>query len=205
VRVFASILVVTLLTACNSTPADLRPWRPSDHDHTSEPGNNQVVGGPDAGVDPELAANGLNEVVLVAWEQNCVRCHGRFGRGDGPQGPMTRAADLANSRFQSTATDAQILATIRDGRGLMPAFPLPEPTLTMLVQLIRLLGQAATRMAEGAPTAPNGAAPATSAGHPAPVASGKAPSNLAGATTGKSKAAPAAQPPVAPSPAASSR
>jgi len=172
VRVLCSALLLVVAVACDKAPADLRPWRPSDHDHTSEPGNNQVVA--DAGVDPELAAHGLNEVALVAWEQNCVRCHGRFGRGDGPQGPMTRAADLTNPAFQSTVTDDQMRAIIRDGRGLMPAFPLPDSTLATLVQLIRLLGQGRAQAEASASAAPSGAPPAPS-GRPSPAVKAKAP------------------------------
>jgi cytochrome c oxidase cbb3-type subunit 3 len=178
VRALFSTLLLLVTVACDRAPADLRPWRPSDHDHTSEPGNNQVVA--DAGVDPELAAHGLNEVALVAWEQNCVKCHGRFGRGDGPQGPMTRAADLTNPRFQSTVTDEQMRAVIRSGRGLMPAFPLPDSTLGTLVQLIRLLGQGrAQAEAEPSAAAVGSAAPAASARPLAPLAKAKAPSPAA--------------------------
>jgi cytochrome c oxidase cbb3-type subunit 3 len=151
-------LATATLTACNEQPPDLREWHPSDHDHTTNPGNDQVEGGPDAGTAPELAAHGLNEVVIVAWEQNCVRCHGRFGRGDGPQGPMVHAADLTNAKWQATASDDDIFKFIRDGRGLMPAFPLPDETLRALVQLIRLLGQA-TAPGASASAAPAGSAP----------------------------------------------
>ena len=176
-RALRLLALLPLVVACNSAPPDLRPWRPSDHDHTSEPGNNQVVGGPDAGVDPELAKHGLNEVAIVAWEQNCVRCHGRFGRGDGPQGGMVRASDLTSPRLQS-APDEQLLATIKNGRGLMPAFPLPEETLKMLVQLIRLLGQATAAAAEEAAAPAGSAAPAPSAkpARPAPSQAATAPS-----------------------------
>jgi len=166
VRVLGSTLLLLVAVACDRAPADLRPWRPSDHDHTSEPGNDQVVA--DAGVDPELAAHGLNEVALVAWEQNCVRCHGRFGRGDGPQGPMTHAADLTNPRLQALS-DEQMRAVIRDGRGLMPAFALPDSTLGTLVQLIRLLGQGRAQAAADA-----SAEPAASGRPPAPSAKAKA-------------------------------
>jgi len=172
VRVLCSALLLVVAVACDKAPADRRPWRPSDHDHTSEPGNDQVVA--DAGVDPELAAHGLNEVALVAWEQNCVRCHGRFGRGDGPQGPMTRAADLTNPGFQSTVSDDQMRAIIRDGRGLMPAFPLPDATLGTLVQLIRLLGQGRAQAEASASAAPSGAPPPPS-GRPASGVKAKAP------------------------------
>lgn len=157
-----SLLPFLLLTApaCDERAPDLREWRPSDHDHTTNPGNDQVEGGPDAGTAPELAAHGLDEVSIVAWEQNCVRCHGRFGRGDGPQGPMVHAADLTNATWQGTVKDDDIFKVIRDGRGLMPAFPLPESTLRALVQLVRLLGQAAS------PHASDSAAPAASSPHP---------------------------------------
>src|SRR6187399_1942144 len=172
VRLLRSLVLLLIATACDKAPADLRPWRPSDHDHTSEPGNDQVAA--DAGVDPELAKRGLNEVALVAWEQNCVRCHGRFGRGDGPQGAMLHAADLTNPRFQTTVTDEQIATVIRSGRGLMPAFPLPDSTVTTLVQLIRLLGQSRVQAEAAASGAPSAAPPAANA-HPAVTAKPKAP------------------------------
>jgi mono/diheme cytochrome c family protein len=164
VRFLRPFFFLLVAVACDQAPPDLRPWRPSDHDHTSEPGNNQVVA--NAGVDPELAARGLNEVALVTWEQNCVRCHGRFGRGDGPQGALLHASDLTNPGFQTTVTDEQIATVIRSGRGQMPAFPLPDSTLATLVQLIRLLGQSRVQ-AEAAPSeTPSGAPPGSSARPP---------------------------------------
>lgn len=200
-----SLLLPFLLVAapsCEQQAPDLREWRPADHDHTTNPGSDQVEGGPDAGTAPELAAHGLNEVVIVAWEQNCVRCHGRFGRGDGPQGPMVHAADLTNSAWQQSAKDDDIVKVIRDGRGLMPAFPLPEPTLRALVQLVRLLGQAAT------PHASDSASAAASAPHPLRAAAGAPRPSAPGASSAPKS--PHAAPPapngasVAP-PAASSR
>jgi cytochrome c oxidase cbb3-type subunit 3 len=200
-RAFWSHLLLPLLLAaapaCNEQAPDLREWRPSDHDHTTNPGTDQVEGGPDAGTAPELAAHGLNEVVIVAWEQNCVRCHGRFGRGDGPQGPMVHAADLTNTAWQSTVKDDDMLKVIRDGRGLMPAFPLPEPTLRALVQLVRLLGQAA------APHAADSAAATASAPR-----AGRAPAATPHASASSSPAktphgAHSATDPSAPAPAAS--
>jgi cytochrome c oxidase cbb3-type subunit 3 len=167
-RPYQLALALFLATACDQKAADLREWRPSDHDHTDNPGNNQVEGGPDAGA--ELAKHGLNDVVIVTWEQNCVRCHGSFGRGDGPQGPMVRAADLASPRLASVA-DADLLKVIRDGRGLMPAFPLPEPTLDALVRLIRLLGQATAAAGDSAGPAPSGAPSAAPSARPTAASS----------------------------------
>ena len=188
-RAWLFSLALILTSACDKGAPDLREWRAADHDHTQNPGNDQVEGGPDAG--SELAQHGLNEVVLVAWEQNCVRCHGRFGRGDGPQGQLVHATDLTNPRWQATATDDGIVKVIREGRGLMPAFPLPDTTLRSFVQLIRLLGQATAAMGSASATASASAAPALSA-HPArSVASSTAPSAASPSTRPSARPAPA--------------
>jgi len=162
------LVLLPLLVAlgCNAAPSDRREWRATDHDHTDNPGSDQVVGGADAGMAGELAQHGLNEVTLVAWQQNCVRCHGQIGRGDGPQGRMTRAIDLTNPEFQKSITDDQILKTLREGRGLMPAFPLPETTLRSLVQLVRLIGRAGAEAAEAASGAPSAVASGAASGTP---------------------------------------
>jgi hypothetical protein len=192
-----------LALACNESPTDRREWRPSDHDHTDSPSENQVVGGPDGG-SPELARHGLNEVTIMAWQQNCVRCHGRLGRGDGPQGPMTHAADLGNPDLQRTLTDEQMLKSIRDGKGLMPAFPLPEPTLKSLVQLVRLIGKAtvdAEAAASSPPAgsaAPGGSARGVASARPSAPGVRPAPSATARVVTTVAPTAPAPAPAVAP-------
>ncbi len=187
-RVSVLTLALILTSACESRAPDLREWRASDHDHTQNPGADQVEGGPDAG--SELAQHGLNEVVLVAWEQNCVRCHGRFGRGDGPQGPMVRATDLTNPRWQTTATDEGIVKVIREGRGLMPAFPLPETTLRGFVQLIRLLGQATLAASSASATGSASAAPGISAAPRSATVGGARPAGSASARPSMTAPAP---------------
>lgn len=200
------IAPLLLALACNEAPADRREWRASDHDHTDNPNANQVVGGPDAGA-PDLAKVGLDEVSIMAWQQNCVRCHGRLGRGDGPQGPMTHATDLGNPDFQRTITDEQILKSMKEGKGLMPASPLPEPTLKSLVKLVRLIGKATAEAADAEAAAagsgaPHGSARAVpSARPPAPVRI-PAPSARAATSSRPVPAAPAAPAPVAQPPAA---
>jgi mono/diheme cytochrome c family protein len=137
-RFAPALLLLSALSACDKPAGDLREWRPEDHDHTTNPGQDQVVGGPDAG-SQELARAGLDEVTVTAWGQNCVRCHGHVGRGDGPQGAMFHATDLTNPAWQRAVTDAQIATTIKNGRGAMPPFNLPDGTIKTLVHLIRLL------------------------------------------------------------------
>jgi mono/diheme cytochrome c family protein len=148
------------VVGCQSQPENLREWRASDHDHTTEPGNDQVAVPPDGGTAPELAAHGLDEVTLVAWQQNCTRCHGVIGRGDGPQGPSMRATDLTNPEWQRSVKDEQIARVIREGRGLMPPFALPESTVTGLVRLIRRADRRAAGAADAGADTPDTAADA---------------------------------------------
>lgn len=165
-----ALVVASALAACNSAPGDLRTWRAEDHDHTTNPGEDQVVSGPDAGPSPELARVGLDEVTIIAWNQNCVRCHGRIGRGDGPQGAMVRAIDLTNPAWQRSVTDDQIAVSIKNGKGQMPPFALPDSTIRSLVRLVRLLDSSKANEPAGAPDAPDaasGSAPPAKSGSPA--------------------------------------
>jgi mono/diheme cytochrome c family protein len=168
-RLVASLFLIAV-AGCNSPPGDLRTWRAEDHDHTTNPGQDQVVAGPDAGPAPELAKVGLDEVTVIAWGQNCTRCHGQIGRGDGPQGPMFKAKDLTDPAWQRSVTDEQIALTIKNGRGQMPPFPLPDSTIKSLVHLVRLLDSSKIRDtdSDGAPTeaAPGASAPPVKSGVP---------------------------------------
>jgi mono/diheme cytochrome c family protein len=121
------------VAACNRAPSDLREWRASDHDQADNPAQEGQVDGSNS-----LASLGIDEVTLAAWRENCVKCHGPMGRGDGPQGAMTRARDLSDAAFQAATPDEAIANTIRQGRGMMPAFNLPANTVSALVRLVRL-------------------------------------------------------------------
>jgi mono/diheme cytochrome c family protein len=161
----AALLVAALSFACNDTPPDLRPWRPTDHDHTENPNSDQVQVTDAGSSEP---GHGLDDVTIVAWQQNCTSCHGALGHGDGPQGPMVHAADLSRSDWQASVTDDAIATTIKQGRGRMPGFKLPDATVQRLVQLVRMLDanrmQHAMAAAASAEAAARGtAAPATSA------------------------------------------
>ncbi|HYP90144.1 MAG TPA: cytochrome c [Polyangiaceae bacterium] len=181
-----AVSALPAIVACNERPSDLRQWQPRDHDHTENPGNDQVQ------VDPTKeaaqAVPGLEDVTIVAWSQNCTQCHGQLGRGDGPRGPMLKATNLSDPAWQSSVTDEQIAATIKLGRGAMPSFKqLPDVTIANLVKLVRMMNLA--RLQERAAAAESASAtPSASAVKPAPK-----PSAGASASTPK-PSAPAPKP-----------
>ncbi len=95
-------------------------------------------------------------MTLVAWQQNCTRCHGVIGRGDGPQGPSLKAADLTNPEWQRSAKDEQISRAIREEARAHAALPLPDSTVAGLVRLIRLLDMSRAEREAGGSTADAG-------------------------------------------------
>lgn len=193
----APLLALALCSAalgCDRTPSDLREWKVSDHDHTENPGAAQVEVQQNA--PSALSVYGIDEVTVVAWERNCASCHGAQGEGNGPQGAITKARNLRDATWQAAATDESIADVIRNGRGMMPASKLPEPTIQSLVRLVRLLDP--RRAAAAAAAASAGAAGSTGvAGSPGTVsppgsAHGRAPANAhTGGAAGS--AAPAAR------------
>ena len=120
------------LTACRSKP--VREWRADDHDE--EPGGGSAAGQV-AAVNPATAGSaGADALAETTWRSTCAICHGMLGHGDGPNGPMVKAPDL--TQVQATRNDEQLAATIRSGKGKMPAFPqLPPAVVAGLVRRIR--------------------------------------------------------------------
>lgn len=160
------------VVACSRSRSELREWKPSDHDHTEIPASS---GTEDRGGEPArppmgfLAEQGVTEVALSVWKTRCVSCHGLTGGGDGPQGPMTQARNLADPAWHASTSDERIVAAIRQGKGKMPAFDLPDSTLESLVRLIRLMGPG---VGSGAvPQQPSASGPnvPSSSAHPGPA------------------------------------
>jgi len=190
------VCLPVVIVGCNERPADLRPWQPRDHDHTENPGNDQVQ------VDPTKeaaqAVPGLEDVTIVAWSQNCTQCHGQLGRGDGPRGPMLKATNLSEPTWQSSVTDEQIAATIKLGRGAMPSFSqLPDVTIANLVKLVRMMNLARLQERAAAADSAN-AAPSASAGKPLPKPSAAAATPKASAAAAPPKPSVSAPQPSAP-------
>lgn len=184
------LLTALACVACNQRPSDVREWRPGDHDHTENPGSDQVQVDPqDAGAP---AIPGFEDVTLVAWKQNCTPCHGAVGRGDGPRGPMLKATNLTDPAWQGSISDEQIAKTIKLGKGAMPAFNLPDVTIANLVKLVRILNAAKLEAhAQAAASAAASAAPSSSGAKPLPKTSS---SSTAAPKTSAPAPAPAPKP-----------
>lgn len=128
------------------SPAAAREWTASDHDHADEKG--KVLSGESstgsgkrgAKGDKTKAADDVAAVVDLTWQKQCAVCHGVAGRGDGPNGPLVKAPDLTAADWQAKITDAEMAATIKGGRGLMPKFDLGDDVIAGLVARVRALG-----------------------------------------------------------------
>lgn len=97
---------------------------------------------------------------------------------------MVKARDLSDPTWQASVTDAQLAAAITGGKGAMPAFPLPEETVTGLVRLVRLFDMEARR--RGPTSAPTGGTPPVpSTGSASPGASPPPSTGSAGPGTKK--------------------
>jgi cytochrome c oxidase cbb3-type subunit 3 len=125
-----SLLFLLVLAACDRPPSvELKEWTASDHDGEKKTANAKQGAKGDAGGTPAL--------VEIAWRNQCATCHGAGGKGDGPQGPMFKAADLGREDWQSKVKDEEIAATIKNGKGRMPKFDLPDDVVSGLVTRIR--------------------------------------------------------------------
>ncbi len=123
------------LTACDRPPSadGLPEWSPKDHDPNgatvaTSPSGPRPKGNPDADA---------AQLAELTWSGQCALCHGALGRGDGPQGPMLKAPDLTRADWQDRVKDADIAATIVNGKNQMPKFDLSPTVVAALVKRIR--------------------------------------------------------------------
>lgn len=74
------------------------------------------------------------------FHRDCEQCHGKSGRGDGPQsGSLSpRPADLASQSVQSQL-DGALFWKMTEGRGMMPRASLSEGDKWSVVDFIRTL------------------------------------------------------------------
>jgi cytochrome c oxidase cbb3-type subunit 3 len=137
----SAVLLAAGLAACDQAPsADALPeWKPSDHHSVDD-----NAGGGASGQQAPAGARGggageTAQLVEMAWKQQCIQCHGPMGHGDGPNGPLFHPRDLADPQWQATVSDADLAASIKNGKNKMPKFDLPEPVLQGMVARIRML------------------------------------------------------------------
>lgn len=126
-----ALLFVLAVAGCTPERGETREWKPSDHDQ------------PAGAAEPQTPAPPMTDAQLatVAWQERCATCHGKVGRGDGPQGPMLGARDLTSDEFLGKTSDAELAAVIRDGKNRMPGFPnLPKRVVDGLIKRIRAKG-----------------------------------------------------------------
>jgi cytochrome c oxidase cbb3-type subunit 3 len=142
-RALGLTLLLSCVVGCDRPPSadSLKVWTKEDHHSTDDdrPASPLTAGPGPQGRGASDAVSNDAQLVDITWRQQCVGCHGALGRGDGPMGPMLHASDLTRGDWQSQVKDAEIAATIRDGRNRMPKFDLPEPVLRGLVARIRSL------------------------------------------------------------------
>jgi mono/diheme cytochrome c family protein len=141
-----ALALVALACEAPPSPASLSEWTPADHHSTDD---DKLAAQPNAAdragqgaVAPAGRRNPSGDVaqlVDITWRQQCTQCHGSGGKGDGQMGPMVRAPDLTRADWQKGVTDAELAATIKNGKNRMPKFDLPEAVLQGLVKRIRAL------------------------------------------------------------------
>jgi cytochrome c553 len=132
----SALVVLGGVSACDETAPDLAEWTVADHNHqakTSRSDRNPEMVTKDTRASPSKR----NIVVDVTWANQCTNCHGKRGRGDGPQSTMVKARDLTIPEWQDTVTDEHLAKVIREGKDKMPAFNLPDSVIQGLVEQIR--------------------------------------------------------------------
>jgi mono/diheme cytochrome c family protein len=79
------------------------------------------------------------------YKQRCVLCHGAEGKGDGPGAAALnpKPRNHTDAAYMSTQTDEQLLHSIRDGKGQMPAWGkiMTEEEMHSVLAYIRTLAK----------------------------------------------------------------
>ena len=155
---FVSALVCGVLFGCEQRVTPTREWQPTDHGQPTQADPDRT---PPSATAPE--EGGTERAADALYNVSCAGCHGRDGKGQGPQRPPgAPLPDFTNPQFQAQRTDVQLLQVLREGRGLMPPFgkQLNDQGLEALIAKVRRFGKpaAAAPSAGGAekPSAPTG-------------------------------------------------
>ena len=89
------------------------------------------------------------EAARIVYNDHCERCHGKTGKGDGPDATKfyTSPRDLTDSSRMSAQSDGELFYKISEGRRPMPEFKtkLTEEQRWQLVLLLRSLAAPDTK------------------------------------------------------------
>lgn len=133
---FGLLFVVGLLlvAACDRPPSErnAREWRAEDHDRLEEAPRAEARGQPEGEQDGHA-------LLARFWVDQCARCHGPTGKGDGPEGAANKTPDMTSATWQASANDARLFTSIKQGKGAMPKFELPDPIVRVIVDYVRHL------------------------------------------------------------------
>jgi hypothetical protein len=145
-------LLVLVITSCDSRQDDgVRAWRPNDHDQEDfvNTDGERTMAVSSAIIPLETSSRGverqsphrfegsLSAEAMGAWVTYCVRCHGRVGSGDGPDGSALSVPVFSSVDWQNSRTYADFEEVVLIGRGKMPAFSMSRELLPEIVRLIR--------------------------------------------------------------------
>lgn len=136
IATFTALAALSYL-GCDRPPAPTREWAPTDHDRQDE--NEKLAVGAQASRSPRRDGGAADDNVLgeTIWREQCASCHGLQGRGDGPNGALLHATNLANEAWQNDVSDDRITQAIKEGKGRMPKFDLPEKALVAVIKTVR--------------------------------------------------------------------
>lgn len=150
--------LIALASCGGDDTRGLREWTPADH-QPPEGETSDRSGAPDE-VDADPAVTEARAATAL-FGSLCASCHGDDGNGQGPgRPPVAQVPDFRDSTWQSSRDDAQLAASIVDGRGgFMPAFGtrLSPEGVAALVRHVRRLGGVLAAPAPADATAPAGA------------------------------------------------
>lgn len=115
---------------------------------SSEPAADPVVLAQVASIDPVLAGLAAPDGAQL-YAKECVACHGKDGKGDGPVASALnpRPTDLTDLAWQDARSDTEVAEAIGSGKGTMPGFGgrLTPEQVTALVGYVRQLRERAKR------------------------------------------------------------